>query len=177
MEPVLRSSHLTDEDLFRLALPASGEPEALPPHLLQCPACARALQEWKGAVQDLGEEDEAALARRPAEEWLAAEEGTLAGIRRSGLPGRRRRNLPWVLALAASFLLAVLLVTQRQVRQTSPPVFEETIGFSAEDSADDALLREVALLARGEDEGGVWNSLAPLPDTDTSFEDLGEESL
>lgn len=177
MEPVLRSPHLTDEDLFRLALPASGEPEALPPHLLQCPACARALTEWKGAVRDLGEEDEDALARRPADEWIAAEEATLAGIRKSGLPGRRRRNLPWALALAASFLLAVLLVTQRGTRETSPPVFEETTGLSAEDSADDALLREVALLARGEDGGGLWNSLAPLPESDGSSEDLGEENL
>jgi len=176
METQDRNPHLSDEDLFRLALPATGDPEALPPHLLQCSACGRALQEWKGAARDLAEQDEAALARRPAEDWLAAEEATLAAIRRSGRPGSRRRALPWALALAASLLLAVLLVTER-ARQAEPLILDDAAELSAEDSADDRLLREVAVLARGEEAGDVWNSLAPLPETDGLTEGAEEESL
>jgi len=174
MESHAPSAHLPAEEIFRLAVPAAGEPEALPTHLLQCPACGRALQEWKRAVRDLAEEDEARLARRPAEEWLAAEEATLAAVRRSGRPGSWRRRIPWALALTASLFLAVLLVTQREARQVEPLLLDETAELSPQDEADDALLREVAVLARGEDAGGVWNSLAPLPGTEARAE---EESL
>lgn len=176
MEKLTQGPHLTDEELFRLALPATGEPEALPPHLLPCTACGRALQEWKEAVRVLGEEDEAVLARRSPEGWLAAEEATLAKIRKARLPVLRRRTIPGAIALAASLLLAVLLVTERQVREEGPLVIDETAELSPEDSADDALLREVALLARGED-AGSWNNLAPLPETEGLAEDEGEESL
>lgn len=176
METPTRNPHLSAEDLFRLAMPATGEPEALPPHLLQCSACARALQEWKRAARDLAEQDEAALARRPAEDWLAAEEATLAAIRKSGRPGRRRRTLPWALALAASLLVAVLLVRDR-ARQAEPVLLDDAAELSAEDSADDRLLREVAVLARGEEPGDIWNSLAPLPEADGLAEGVDEESL
>jgi hypothetical protein len=177
METQTRNPHLSDEELFRLAMPAAGEPEALPPHLLQCSACGRALQEWKRAARDLAEQDEAALARRPAEDWLAAEDATLAAIRKSGRPGSRRRALPWALALAASLLIAVLLVTDR-TRQAEPFLLEDAAEeLSAEDSADDRLLREVAVLARGDEAGDVWNSLAPLPETDGLAEVADEESL
>jgi len=37
--------HLTDAELFALAAPATGEPEALPKHLSTCRTCSRALQE------------------------------------------------------------------------------------------------------------------------------------
>lgn len=176
MEKSTPGPHLSDEELFRLALPATGEPEALPPHLLPCTACGRALQEWKEAVHVLGEEDEAVLARRSPEGWLAAEEATLARIRKSRRPVLRRRAIPGAIALAASLLLAVLLVTERPAREEETLLLDETAELSAEDSADDALLREVALLARGDD-AGSWNNLAPLPETEGFAEDEDEESL
>ena len=61
-------AHLTDDALFSLALPPAGLPEALPAHLLECPRCARALADWKAAVRDMEERDEAVLDRRSAEE-------------------------------------------------------------------------------------------------------------
>ena len=49
--------HLTDAELFGLAAPAAGEPEALPPHLSTCQECSRALQEWKASVRALAAEE------------------------------------------------------------------------------------------------------------------------
>jgi len=176
MEVELRNSHLTEEELLRIALPAAGEPAALPSHLLQCAVCGRALQEWKGALREIAEEDEVALARRPAEEWLAAEEATLAAIRRAGAPGRRRPALRWAVSLAASLLLAVFLLTGRQPTESGGVAVPETAELSAQDLLDDALLRDVALLSRGEDAGGLWNSMAPMPLTNSDSE-KEEESL
>jgi len=45
--------HLTEEEIFALAAPAAGEPEALPRHLAHCTACGRTLQEWKTALQPI----------------------------------------------------------------------------------------------------------------------------
>ncbi len=177
MEVELRTPHLSEEELLRIALPAAGEPEALPSHLLQCAICGRALQEWKGALREIVEEDEAALARRPEEEWLAAEEATLAAIRRVGIPGRRRPALPLAISLAASLLLAVLLLTGRRGTENGLPAVPETAELSAQDRLDDALLREVAVLVRDEDAGGLWNSMAPMPASGSEDEEGVEERL
>ena len=160
MDPIVET-HLTEDDLFRLAMPAAGEPEALPSHLLGCAECARNLQVWKSAVRDLAQEDELALAGRSPEDWSALEDATLAAIRRSGVPGTQRRRAVSVLGLAASLLLATLLLVRRP--ENDVPVFDETAELSAQDQADDELLREVSILARGEEPGGAWNSLAPVP--------------
>jgi len=76
--------HLTDEEIFALAAPAAGEPEALPRHLAHCGACGRALLEWKTALHEVAEEDLGPVGRRSPEEWRAAEDATLSVIRRSG---------------------------------------------------------------------------------------------
>jgi hypothetical protein len=156
------AAHLTPDDLFRLAMPAAGDPEALPSHLLQCAECGRQFAAWKAAVRDLAEEDETALSRRSSEEWQALEDQTLAAIRREGVPGSQRRRLAWMLGVAASLLVAVMLVARRPVESPAPDL-DDVAELSAEDRADDALLRDVADLARGEEAGGLWNSLAPVP--------------
>jgi len=158
--------HLNDDALFALALPAAGAPEALPAHLLRCPRCARALADWKSAVRDLGEGDQQALDRRSAEDWNAVEEATLAAIRRQGAPGRgRAQNLRWALPVAASLLVFGLLVSGRPEPARVGDAPDDTAGLSAQDQADDALLRDVDSLASGEDASGDWGSLAPDPAT------------
>ena len=165
MDASERTSHLTDDELFGLALPPAGEPEALPPHLLACAACGRAFQEWKGAVRDLGREEVEPLARRTASEWRAAEDATLERIRREG--ARRRRRLPvWAIGLAAAVLVAVVLlpdrpaaVRERAARASRTAAVSELTG---QDAADDALLRDVARLARSDD-AGAWDGLIPQP--------------
>jgi hypothetical protein len=164
MKPEARAGHLTDEELFGLALPAAGEPEALPAHVLQCARCGRSLQEWKGAVRQLAKEDVEPVLRRSAEEWRAVEDRTLAALARV----RTRRHfgrLPWALGLAASLLLAVLLLpalrSLRPARMPNPRA-AAAAELSPQDAADDALLREVATLSSGEDESN-WNRLAPEP--------------
>ncbi|HEY1434878.1 MAG TPA: hypothetical protein VGG65_05840, partial [Thermoanaerobaculia bacterium] len=79
--------HLTDAELFGLAAPATGEPEALPRHLSRCGGCSRALQEWKAAVRALGDEETGEIDRRTAEQWQAAEAATMAAIRKAVRPG------------------------------------------------------------------------------------------
>ena len=158
--------HLNDDALFALALPAAGAPEALPAHLLRCPRCARALADWKSAVRDLGERDEDVLDRRTAEEWNAAEEATLAAIRRQGAPGRgRAQNLRWALPVAASLLVFALLVNGRPEPARVAGGSDDTAQLSAQDQADDALLRDVDWLASGDDASGEWDALAPDPAT------------
>jgi len=164
MEPVSRSGHLTDEELFALALPPAGEPEALPAHLVQCARCGRALQEWKLAVRELADEDVEPVNRRSHEEWQSAEDRTLEAIRRAR-PGRRLRPLPWAIGLAASLLIAILLLPARRPAPAgavaSVPTNRQTELFG-QDAADDALLRDVARLSRGEDLGPFYG-LAPDP--------------
>jgi hypothetical protein len=156
--------HLTDDALFALALPAAGVPEALPAHLMGCLRCTHALADWKNAVRDLGERDVGVLEKRTAEEWSAVEDATLSAIRREGAPGRgRERTLRWALPVAASLLVFALLVTGRQDSARAPEASDDTAGLSAQDQADDALLRDVDRLASGEETSGGWGALAPEP--------------
>lgn len=162
MDQTTRDLHLTEDDLFRLAVPSTGEPEALPSHLVECGECGRSLQAWKRAMSELAREDEAALSRRDTEDWRAREDATLAAIRRSGAPGSHRRRLAWSMALAATLLLAAVLATLGPAEHLGF-VSEEAAELSEQDRADDALLRDVAVLARGEEASSLWNGLAPLP--------------
>jgi hypothetical protein len=164
------TEHLTDDSLFALAAPTAGLPEALPPHLMECLACSRALTEWKSAMRELADRDEEALAGRSPEEWTAAEDATLAALRRAGAPGRGRpRTLRWALPMAASLLLVLLLVPGRDVPSgTVPSLEDEVAGLSAQDRADDALLRDVERLAMGEETAAGWDDLAPDPSEEPS---------
>ena len=160
--------HLTEPELFSLALPASGEPEALPAHLSECLSCSRVLQQWKGAVRDLAAEDEEVLGRRAAARWEALEDQTIAAIRRSR-SGASRKRVQWALSIAASLVLAVFLLPGlRPSGNAAAPA--SAASLSAEDARDDALLREVDQLASGED-AASWNTLAPEP-ADTAEERL-----
>lgn len=153
--------HLTDAELFAAALPAGGRPEALPAHLSECLACSRAMAEWKGAIRELASEDAAPIAERSAAEWTEAEERTLALLRRTR---RRRPHMPlrWAVAAAAVLFLVVLLLPARHPDRTAAMRSADPSELTPEDQADDALLRDVARLSRGED-GGTWNMLAPDP--------------
>ena len=158
----ISADHLTDDQLSALAVPPTGAPEPLPAHLSECLACSRLLAEWKSALADLGNEDEEAIARRSAEDWEAAEDATLAAVRRAGAPGRSRaRTLKWALPAAAALLLFGLLIGER--RATPPVAFDDATGLSAKDRADDTLLRDVDRLASGEEAGTGWGALAPDP--------------
>ena len=88
MDTKVPGAHLTDAELFGLALPPAGEPEALPAHLSECGACGRALQAWKTAVRDLAREGAEPIDRRTPAEWKTAGDRTLAAIRSAG--SRRR---------------------------------------------------------------------------------------
>jgi hypothetical protein len=157
-------AHLTDDALFSLALPPAGLPEALPAHLLACPRCARALADWKSAVRDLEARDEAVLDRRSTEEWVAVEDATLAAIRRQGAPGRgRAKTLRWALPVAASLLVFALLVSNRPTPAPTAAALDDTAGLSAQDQADDALLRDVDRLASGDEAASGVGGLAPDP--------------
>jgi len=162
-----RATHLTDEELFGLALPPAGEPEALPPHVLSCGRCGRALQEWKAAVIDVGEEDVAPVNARSAAEWRAAEDRTLESLRHV-TPRRSRKPIVWAAALAAAVLVAILIAPGRQAPVAKAPaavaaaVPSQTSEMSPQDAADDALLRDVAKLSRGDD-AGAWGGLVPDP--------------
>jgi len=154
--------HLSDDQLFALAVPPAGAPEPLPAHLLDCLTCSRALAEWKSALREIGAADENVLARRTPEEWNAAEEKTLAAIRRAGPAGSgSSRPLGWAVAAAASLLLFAFLVGGREA--AAPVAFDDSSGFSAQDRADDALLRDVDRLASGEEASSGWSSLVPDP--------------
>jgi hypothetical protein len=158
------AEHLSDEELFALAVPPAGVPEALPRHLSECLRCSRALADWKGAVRDLGGEDEEALASRSAEEWRAVEDATLAAVARQGAPGRgSARRLSWALPAAAALLLAALLVTGRNGSTRIGSGSDDAASLSAQDRADDALLRDVDRLASGDETSGGWGALAPDP--------------
>lgn len=163
-EKGIRAVHLTEDDLIALAVPSGATLEPLPAHLSECLECSRALAEWKSALREIGAADEEALARRSSEELRAAEEETLAKIRRAGAPGRSRaRTLRWALPLAASLLVFALLVGSR--RSAPPIALDDTADLSAQDRADDALLREVDRLAVGDDTATGWGALAPDPNS------------
>jgi hypothetical protein len=167
MENAQRTGHLTDDELFGLALPPAGAPEALPPHLLACASCGRALQEWKAAVHDLGREQVDPLARRSAADWRAAEDRTLERVR-SAASRPRRRVAAWAVGLAAAVLVAVVLLPDRLSRAPKaavrPPATAPASELTGQDAADDALLREVARLAQSDD--APWEGLVPDPSAD-----------
>jgi hypothetical protein len=159
--------HLTDAELLGLAAPASGEPEPLPRHLSVCESCSRALQEWQTAMRETAREDVEELERRTPEEWRAAENATMAAIRRVR-PKRRASAVRWAAGIAAALLLLALAMPFRrsatqppvavataQTAPTAPTTAAETPngGFAtAGDRDDDALLRDVEFLARGGDD-------------------------
>jgi hypothetical protein len=158
----LSTGHLSDDELFALSLPPTAEPEPLPPHLLECLRCSRVVADWKSALHELGEEDEAAIDRRSAEEWRIAGDATLEAIRRSGPPGRSRvRTLAWALPVAASLFLVALFAVRGPSARVS---FDDTAGLSAQDRADDALLRDVDRMASGDESASGWSPLAPDAD-------------
>ena len=155
--------HLTDSALFALAAPAAGEPEALPAHLSRCRDCARALREWKAAMGAVGEGEAGELARRSDEEWRAKEDATLEAIRRAARPRRPVHAWRWALAAAASLFVAALVLSGRRPAPAPPAVAAArptlpaaasaapSSELSAEDAADDRLLREASYLAGGGD--------------------------
>lgn len=158
---MLTTTHLTEAELFGLAVPAAGSPEALPKHLSDCLACSRALQEWKAAVRELAVEGEEAIDRRSEEQWRIVEDGTLEAIRRARA-AHRGSPLRWAVGIAASLLVFALALPLSRLRHEGGARTHAS-ELSAEDQKDDTLLRDVARLSRGEDPAGVWNSLAPEP--------------
>jgi hypothetical protein len=158
-EPSDVDRHLTDAELFALAAPATGEPEALPKHLSACRTCTRALQDWKAAVVSLAEEDAGEIGKRTENEWRAVEDATLERLKKA-TPGRRRVHpLRWAVAIAASLLVAVLLLPPKR-----PPTHAAAISrtpaakasssadeLTPADQADDDLLRQASFLAAGGD--------------------------
>lgn len=164
MQEAKSTTHLTDAELFGFAVPAAGAPEALPSHLSDCLACSRSLQEWKGAVRELAGEIGPIGARTP-EAWADAEDQTMRAIRRAGSV-RRGTPLKWGVGIAASLLLFALAVPMRRTGPgTVPGAGTAASDLSPQDQADDALLREVARLARAEDPAGSWDALVPEPGT------------
>jgi hypothetical protein len=153
MERTTSQEHLSDAELFALAAPATGEPEALPRHLSHCQTCSRALQEWKAAVRALAEEEVGELNRRSSTEWRAAEDATMAAILRSSKPHRLRRPLRWAIGIAASLLIVALAMPRRSVAPASAGLAasSEEPALSDADREDDRLLRDVSFLAQGDD--------------------------
>jgi len=163
-EPLTSAHHLTKGDLFTLAVPPAGEPEALPGHLSECSSCSRALSEWKTAVRDLAGSETDALSRRTPREWEALENRTLETIRGARMGGRRRLGW-WAAAVAAAVLLFAVALPVSHMR--SRPTAGSTLAaeFTTQDQEDDLLLRDVARLSRADEgTGGSWSSLAPEPD-------------
>jgi hypothetical protein len=163
--------HLTDPELFTLALPPVGEPEALPRHLSECLACSRALQEWKIAVRETADEEIEPLERRTEAEWETLENRTIQAMRRAR-PAGVSPAIKWALPAAAAVLLAVFLIPARKSeRASAPPPASIVAMATAQDQSDDALLRDVARLSNGEDVGS-WNGLAPEPSASRADEDV-----
>jgi hypothetical protein len=163
------TAHLTEEELFGLALPPAGQPEALPAHLSACRVCSRALQEWKQAVLELAGEADDAMARRSTAGWDARAKETMERVRASGAPGRRgsRQAVVGLLLAAAMLLFALLAPRQPAVVTPAPSGVSAASELSPADQEDDALLRDIQRVARGEE---LWN---PLPAEDA----LSDESL
>jgi len=160
MELKAVNTHLTDAELFTLAVPPVGEPEALPRHLSECFRCSRALQEWKLAVREIADDDMAALDHRTAAEWESLENETIAAMRRA--VQKRAPIVQWAASIAAGLLLGILLLPA--IRQTVSGGSGRTgaAATAAQDQKDDALLRDVARLSQGDDSGS-WSTLAPEP--------------
>ena len=161
MELKIVNPHLTDAELFTLAVPPVGEPEALPRHLSECFRCSRALQEWKLAVREIADEDTEALDRRTPAEWEGLESQTIAAMRRAG-QNRRAPALQWAASIAAALLLGVLLLPAIRKSVSGPSGRAAAAATVAQDQKDDALLRDVARLSR-DDDSGSWSTLAPEP--------------
>jgi hypothetical protein len=157
-----REVHLTDADFFTLALPPAGEPEALPRHLSECLACSRQFSEWRSAVRELGNEGIDSLGNRPAADWEAREDRTIEAIRRLRRP--KPRLWRWAVAVAASILLFAVAVPLWRSRTSPGATAAPAQTLSMQDQADDALLRDVARLARSEDENSrLYREIAPEP--------------
>jgi hypothetical protein len=154
------SMHLTDAELFTLAVPPAGEPEVLPRHLSECQTCSRALLDWKASMRDLAEEDVEAIDRRSPEEWNAAADATMARIRRTARPARRQRPLRWAVGIAASLLLIALAIPRRGAAPAAVPgAFQaSSSALSAADQEDDRLLQDVNYLAQGDDATGLFGT-------------------
>lgn len=163
--------HLNDPELFTLALPPAGEPEALPRHLSECLACSRALQEWKLAVRETANEEIEELSRRTPAEWEGLENQTIEAMRRA----RRGGSSPvvrWGLAAAAALMLGFLLLPARKPERAPAAGAASILAMaSAQDQSDDALLRDVARLSRGED-AASWSGLAPEPSAAAADEEV-----
>jgi len=122
----------------------------------------------KTAVRDLAAEGDEAMSRRTPEQWEAAQASTMAAIRRSRFSGRRL-PMRWAVSVAAVLLLfAVAIPLQRSAAVRGAA--QAASDLSAQDQADDALLRDVARLSRGDD-GSSWGALAPEPDPGTHSEE------
>ena len=160
MELKAVNTHLTDAELFTLAVPPVGEPEALPRHLSECFRCSRALQEWKLAVREIADEDTEPLDRRTAAEWESLENETIAAMRRAGQ--KRAPIVQWAASIAAGLLLGALLLPAIRQTVTGGSGRTGAAATAAQDQKDDALLRDVARLSQGEDSGS-WSTLAPEP--------------
>jgi len=153
--------HLSDAELFALAVPATGDPEAIPPHLSRCNACSRALKEWKATFASLADAETGELSQRTDAEWRAREEATLEAIRLDGRSGRRVHPWRWAVAIAASLLVAALLLPGLRrppagriaAAPTTPAAAAATPSpeLTGDDAADDRLLREASYLAGGGD--------------------------
>ncbi|HWZ85153.1 MAG TPA: hypothetical protein VN032_03065 [Thermoanaerobaculia bacterium] len=148
--------HLTDAEFFALAAPATGEPEALPRHLSRCRACSHTLQDWKGAVRSLADEETGEIDRRTPEEWRAAEEATMAAIRRSGRPRRSAHPLRWAVGIAAALVVLALALPARHTPSSlavapTPAAESAAAELTPADRADDELLRQAFYLAEGGD--------------------------
>ena len=172
MELKAVNPHLTDAELFTLAVPPVGEPEALPRHLSECFRCSRALQEWKLAVREIADDDMAALDHRTPAEWESLESETIAAMRRAG--HRRAPVLQWAASIAAGVLLGVLLLPAIRQTVSGGSGRLSAAATAAQDQKDDALLRDVDRLSQDED-SGAWSTLAPEPGTASGTEE--EENL
>lgn len=162
MEPKTTDRHLADSELFSLAVPPVGEPEALPRHLSECWSCSRALQEWKSAVRELADEETEELDRRSPAEWEALEEKTIEAMKRTGRirPASATR---WAVLIAACLLLAVFLIPSRRAVPAAARRSNARLAtLSAQDQRDDLLLRDVARLSQ-DDDSDSWSTLAPEP--------------
>src|SRR5262245_7624744 len=157
MDRTVSDKHLSDAELFSLAAPASGEPEALPKHLSECQSCSRALQEWQTALRAIGDDEVEEIERRTPQQWREAEAATMSAIRRAA-PRTRRNPWRWAVGIAASLAILALAMPWRQApapAATSASAVEtasDDSALSPADSEDDALLREAADLARGGDD-------------------------